>query len=204
MAVKLNDLMNMTARELSRIPHSELRDTYQNMRKIVNSRINTFSKHGIMDVVPQKQRAGLGSAKGRSDEELLQSIKESIAWMRGKRSTYKGYSESREDFRKKMQESMPDLDLSDDEKMDDFGAFMGEMQDRYGEMWHQISAQARDIYRDLTELNEDPRQFMKNYDYWASNIEAINKAKAAARAPGRRKSGRLSTYINQLKRGKIK
>lgn len=204
MAVKLKELMAMTARELSRIPHSELRETYQNIRKIVNSRVQTFGKHGISDVVPEKLRSGLSSARGRSDQELLQQIRESTAWMRGRRSTYKGYAESREDFRKKMQESLPDLDLSDDEKMDDFGYFMGEMQDRYGEMWDKISAQVKEMYKNLTALNEDPRQFMKNYDYWSARVEAVNEAKRMARAPGRRRSTELSTYMRQLKRGKIK
>lgn len=203
-AVKLAQLMEMTARELSRLSESDLRKSYQSIRTITKSRIRTFEKHGISEAVPEKIRGGLGSAKGRPTEELLQDIKQSLAWMRGKVSTYKGYREHKEHFRKEMQKSMPDLDLSDEEKLDDFGYFMGEMQERYGDMWKGISNQVRDMYRDLTELNEDPRQFMKNYDYWKENVEAVNKAKEAARAPGRRRSDKFSTYVNKLKKGKIK
>lgn len=202
-ALKLGELMAMTARELAALSESELKVNYQNIKKIVNSRVNTFEKYGVGDVLPAKIQGGLPSSRGRSEADLMQDIKESLAWMRGSRSTYAGYQKVQDRFRERMQEAMPDLDLSDESKMRAYGTFMGDMQDRYGEMWHAISNQARDMYRDLTELNEDPYQFMANYDYWASNVEAINKAKAAARQRGRY-STKLSTYIRKLKAGKIK
>lgn len=176
MAIKLNDLLNMTVRELKKVPRSELRETYQNVRKIVNSRINTFGKHGITDAVPEDLRSGLGSAKGRSDAELLQQIRESTAWMRGKRSSYRGYQEAQEHFRESMQESMPDLDLSTDEKMDAYGRFMGDMQERYGDMWHGVSNQARDIYREAVRLNMNPKSLMRNFDYWADHLADLENA----------------------------
>lgn len=203
-ALKLAQMKDMTAREMTGLSESDLRKSYQSLRKIVNSRINTFEKHNIISAVPEKYRRGLGSAKGRSADELIDDMKSYLAWVRGDVSTYKGYKYHKERFRKQMQESMPDLDLSTAEKLDSFGYFMGEMQERYGEMWHIISNLVRDLYRDLTKLNEDPRQFMKNYDYWSQHVEEINEAKRAAHAPGRRRSSQLSTYVNKLKRGKIK
>lgn len=176
MAIKLNALLNMTVRELKQVSSSELRETYQNVRKIVNSRINTFKKHGIDDVVPEDLQGGLGSAKGRSDAELLQSIRESAAWMRGRRSSYRGYQEAREHFREQMQESMPDLDLSSDEKVDAYGRFMGEMQERYGDMWHGVSNQARDLYREAVRLNVNPKSLMRNFDYWADHLADLEHA----------------------------
>lgn len=201
MALKLGQLMDMTAREISNLSRSDLRGAYQNIRKITNSRINTFGKHGIKDAVPADLRGGLGSSKGRSDAELIQDIRDSIRWMRGKQSTYGGYMEVREDFRQKMQESMPDLDLSDDEKMEDFGRFMGDMQERYGEMWHAISNQARDIYREAIRLNMDPKALMRNYDYWADHISDLEQAD-----PIRTKSDRTlrpSEYARKLGLEKI-
>lgn len=203
MALKLKQLLNMTARELKQLSTSELRESYQNIRKITNSRVNTFKKHGISEAVPKHIREGLGSSKKRSDQELIEDIRGSLAWMRGRVSKYSGWKEAREDRREKMQDAMPDLDLSTPEKLDDFGEFMGEMQDRYGEMWGGISSQVRDLYGILMKSNEDPYQFMRNYDYWKEHIEDIN---ASRKATGRR--GRLSTkpstYFNKLKKGKIK
>lgn len=201
---KLGELMNMTARELSQLSRAELRSSYQNVRKIVNSRIKTFEAHGMENALPVKIRGGLSSARGKSDEAVKREIMESMAWMRGRSSTYKGYRAARESFREKMQASMPDLDLSSEEKLDDYGEFMGEMAERYKAMWEGISAMVRDLYRDLTELNEDPREFMKNYDYWKEQVDAVNAAKNAARSGGRRRSNKFSTYMRQLKRGKIR
>lgn len=202
--VRLAVLMDMTAAGIASIETPSLRKTYQNLRKIVGSRVDTFERKGAGEAVPKHLRGGLPSAKGRSDADLVQDIREAIAWMRGKRSTYKGYEEVKESFREKMQDAMPDLDLSDEDKFDAFGRFMGEMQDRYGEMWHAISNAARDVYKEQTKLNKDPKQFMKNYDYWVQQTEQINAEKSARRQGGRRRSTKLSTYMRQLKRGKIK
>lgn len=202
--VRLAVLMDMTAAGIASIETPSLRKTYQNLRKIVGSRVDTFERKGAAEAVPKHLRGGLPSAKGRSDADLIQDIREAIAWMRGKRSTYRGYEETQEHFRQAMQEALPDIDLSDKDKFDAFGRFMGEMQDRYGEMWHAISNAVRDVYKEQTRLNKDPRQFMKNYDYWVKQTEQINAEKKANRQGGRRRSTKLSTYMRQLKRGKIK
>lgn len=204
MGIKLGELMEMTARDLSNLSRAQIREAYQNMRKIIGSRVRTFEKHGAAEAVPAAQRGGLPSSKGRPDADLVQDIRSALAWMRGKRSTYKGYEETQEHFREAMQDAMPDLDLSDKDKFDAYGRFMGEMQDRYKEMWHDISNIVRDVYNDLTRLNEDPRQFMKNYDYWADEVERINREKKEQHIGGRRRSSKMSTYMRQLKRGKIK
>lgn len=203
-AISIKRLQEMTKRELEKFSEETIRSTYVSLRKAVAGRVRTFERAGLGDILPQKIRAGLAAGGGRSVEDLINDITSATAWTRGKGSTVKGYREARESFREKMQDAMPDLDLSDDEKMDDFGRFMGQMQERYGEMWHAISNQVRDIYRDTVKLNEDPRKFMQNYDYWAGQVQQINEAKNAARAGGRRRSTKLSTYMNQLKRGKFR
>lgn len=204
MGIKIGQLKEMTARELSGLSRAGIREAYQTLRKIANSRIRTFEKHGAAEAVPAALRGGLGSSKGRPDADLIQDMRGMLAWMRGKRSTYKGYEETQEHFREEMQKSLPDLDLSDKEKLDRYGYFMGEMAERYKEMWHDISNIVRDVYRDLTKLNEDPRQFMKNYDYWADEVERINREKKEQHIGGRRRSSKMSTYMRKLKKGKLK
>lgn len=204
MGIKIGELKEMTARELSGLSRAGIREAYQTLRKIANSRIRTFEKHGAAEAVPAALRGGLGSSRGRPDADLIQDMRGMLAWMRGKRSTYKGYEETQEHFRESMQESLPDLDLSDKEKLDRYGYFMGEMAERYKEMWHDISNIVRDVYRDLTKLNEDPRQFMKNYDYWADEVERINREKKEQHIGGRRRSSKMSTYMRKLKKGKLK
>lgn len=202
-AISMERLRDMTEKELLALSSETLKSTYVSLRKAVSSRLRTFEKHGA---VPSSKsiRNGMAPMGGREPEELARDITEAMAWVRGSVSTYKGYMKAQDTFRSKMQTAMPDLDLSSVKKMQDFGKFMGEMQERYGEMWHAISEMVRDIYRDTVKLNEDPRQFMRNYDYWAANMAEINKEKNAARSGGRRRSTKLSTYMRQLKRGKIK
>ena len=203
-AISIKRLQEKTKRELEQFSEQTIRSTYTSLRKAVASRVRTFEKAGLGSVLPEHIREGLAPQGGRSVEDLLNDITSVTAWTRGKASTVKGYKEARESFREKMQDAMPDMDLSDEDKMDDFGEYMGEMQERYGEMWHAISEAARDVYRDQTKLNQDPRKFMRNYEYWRQNVQAVNDAKNAARAGGRRRSTKLSTYMNQLKRGKIR
>lgn len=205
MGIKIGQLKEMTARELSGLSKAGIREAYQTLRKIANSRIRTFEKHGAAEAVPAALRGGLGSSKGRSNDELVQNMRDMLKWIRDdKRSKYKGYVEKQEHFRESMQEALPDLDLSDKEKLDQYGYFMGDMAERYKEMWHDISNIVRDVYRDLTKLNEDPRQFMKNYDYWADEVEKINREKKEKHIGGRRRSSKMSTYMRKLKKGKLK
>lgn len=203
MAFKLNQILNMTKRELQQLSRGDLGEAYHTIRKITNSRINTFNKHGIRDVVPEGIRQGLGSAKGQTNAELIESMREARGWLRGSRSKYSGYMKAKEHFRKEMQEAVPQLDLSTPELLDDYGEFMGEMADRYGEMWHGISTQVQDIYGELMEMNKDPYEFMRNYDYWADQITDINESRKATGKRGRL-STKPSTYFNKLKKGKIK
>ena len=175
MVYKLSELYSMSAPELASLSSKDLRKNYQNIKNIVKSRINTFEKHGIK-IPGEVGKKGLQSSRGREDAELLQDMKDALAWMRNKRTTLAGYKELQEDFREKMQQSMPDMDFSTPEKMRDFGEFMGEMQDRYDKMWSGISNQARDIYREAVRLNTDPRAMMRNYDYWTKHMKELKAA----------------------------
>lgn len=198
MVYKLSELKDMAPVEFAAMSSKALRENYQNIKNIVKYRLQTFAKHGVEPPGSIKQ---LRSSRGRKDEDLIDDIKEALAWIRGRRSTYTGYKSVEEDFREKMQAAMPDMDLSDAGKMKSFGEFMGEMQERYGEMWHAISNAARDIYREATRLNTDPRAMMKNYDYWVDHLKYLENAD-----PIRSRSGRKlkpSEYARKLGLEKI-
>ena len=203
-AVSLRRLQELTKRELKQLSEKTIKSTYVSMRKAINARIKTFEKAGLAEAVPSDLRSGIEPMAGKSTEEMINQLSIVSAWIRGKNSTLKGFREMQESFREKMQKALPDMDLSDADKMRAYGEFMGEMQERYGEMWHAISSQARNIYRDLTEINEDPYQFMSNYDYWAAQVEKMNEELNRQHKRGGRYSTKLSTYINKLKAGKIK
>lgn len=203
-APKLKVLQDMTVREIKNLPSGAVREAYQNLRKSLASRVNTFRKHDSIKGVPEDLRYGLPSSKGKSDAELVQLMKDPLKWLRKDKSKYSRYASAKDDFREKMQASMPDLDLSTPEKMNRFGNFMNDMSNRYGDFWHGISMQVKDMYRDLVNLNEDPEQFMRNYDYWVKEVDEINRQKAERHEGGRRRSNKFSTYARKMKRGRRK
>lgn len=204
--MKLSQLMNMSARQINELSDTELRKAYQQTKYTLKSRAATFEKHGIHfseDAFGRRSSALLPSSKGMDIEEQRQRLKTSLAYMRGRRSTYKGFKESEEERRSRMQEAMPDLDLSSKDKADKFGRFMGDMQTRWGEMWKYVSNNARDIYREAVRLNSDPKMFMKNYDFWADHIQDLEEAKPIRQREGSR-ALRPADYARKLKLGKIR
>lgn len=174
-SVKMSDLMKMTARELGTLSDSEVRKAYQNVRRTARSRAQTFESHGA--AVPGLLTRLTESSKNLTIEEMRHRVKTAAYQYDKKRAavSYAAYEEQQEEFRNRMQEAMPDMDLSTPEKMDAFGKFMGEMQARYGEMWHAVSNQVRDIYREAVRLNVDPHAFMRNYDYWADHLKELER-----------------------------
>lgn len=174
--MKFSELKSLSAAELNKLGSSELRESYQTVRKIVGSRVRTFAKHGEEDAIPAHLRSGLSSAKGRTDEEILQSMKEALAWTRGKRSTFRSFMESEEDRRRKLQEAMPDLDLSDRKKMKDFTNFMNDVASRYKEMNKSISGIVKALYSEAERLNINKKALLKNLEYWIEHVEDLEKS----------------------------
>ncbi len=197
--MKLSDLIDSSSLAMSRLTPSEIREAYQIVKGAVKSRNKTFAKHGLGDAVPERLRSGLPSSVGAAPEDLLQDIRSAVAWMRGRGSTYGGYQAITEERRQKMQDALPDMDFSTNEKLADFGKFMNEMRDRYGDQFKDISSTAADLYREALRLNVDPRQFMKNYDFWADHVEDLEKTDPIRQRAGSR-ALKASDYAQKIER----
>ena len=194
--IKMSQLMHMTAAEIGRLSESELRGAYQSVKRTALSRVATFEKHGAE---PPRMLTNLTKPAGElSLTEMRQAVRNAAYRYRESPHTvsYKDWSEKRETFRKKMQEALPDVDLSDQEKLDRFGRFMGDMQARYKSMWSAISEFVVDLYNDAVEIGEDPRQLMDNYDAWADEIK---KADQRARDAGLKRGRGRSTSVKRFR-----
>lgn len=75
-----------------------------------------------------------------------------------------------------MQEALPDIDLSSTAKLKEFGNFMNEASDRYGEMAKIVSSQARALYAEAQRLNINTNALLKNMDYWLDHIDDLEKS----------------------------
>ena len=174
--MKFSKLKELSAYEVGKLSGKELRESYQNVKKVINSRIRTFESHDAGRAIPASLRGGLESSRGRTEEDLLQDIREALRWSRGSGESYAKYARREETKRKKIQEALPDIDLSSADKLREFGKFMNDVSERYGEMSKIISDLARALYAEAQRLNINKNALLKNMDYWMDHIEDLEKS----------------------------
>lgn len=173
--MKFSKLKEMSAYEVGKLSGKQLREAYQNVKKVINSRVKTFEAHDAGSAIPASLRGGLESSRGRSEEDLLQDIRNALRWSRGSGSSYRTYARVQENRRQKMQEALPDIDLSSTDKLKEFGNFMNDVSERYGEMAKIVSSQARALYSEAQRLNINKNALLKNMDYWLDHLNDLEK-----------------------------
>ena len=96
------------------------------------------------------------------------------------RAYYAGYRSERRSQMEKYNQSRyakaTGIQFESEADFRDYGQFMGEMQERAGQQWAIGSDDAGDIWREAKRLGVDPRQFMKNFEYWRSHIKDLQQA----------------------------
>ena len=172
--MKVSEILGTSYKELSKLSRGELVKAFGSLSHALKERGKTFAKHG--EQAPKYQK-GLGSSRGLSASEIAEKVSSAAAYMRGKLSGYRGYMEAAEDKRQKIQEAMPDLDLSTIDKLRAYGMFMDEMKMRYPEHMAASSDSIRDMYREAQRLNINPEQFVKNFNYWSEHIADLERAR---------------------------
>lgn len=173
--MKFSELKDLSAYEVGKLSGKQLRESYQNVKKVINSRIRTFEAHDAGSAIPASLRGGLESSRGRAEEDLLQDIRDALRWSRGSGSSYRTYERVQENRRRKMQEALPEIDLSSTDKLKEFGNFMNDASERYGEMAKIVSSQARALYAEAQRLNINKNALLKNMDYWLDHIDDLEK-----------------------------
>lgn len=205
--MKIQQLLNAAGiNTLRKLNKADLKKTYRQISKALKGRTKTFRKHGRVEAVPERFRDGLENPADMSRNEMLAGISDALAYMRGQVSTFKGWSEvqkSRMDaYNKTMADSgQPLFETQGD--FDDYGRFMGDMQERFGDLWHYNSDQAKEMYTQARRLNLDPKQLTKNFDFWADHLEELAEADPITW----HRAGRqvyASDYARKLGLGKIR
>ena len=205
--MKIQQLLNAAGiNTLRKLNKDDLKKTYRQISKALKGRTKTFRKHGREEAVPERFRDGLKNPADMSRNEMLADISDALAYMRGQVSTFKGWSEVQQKrmdaYNKTMSDSGQPL-FKTKEDFDDYGRFMGEMQERFGDLWHYNSDQAKEMYTQARRLNLDPRQLTKNFDFWADHLEDLAEADPITW----HRSGRpvyASDYARKLGLGKIR
>lgn len=172
--MKLKEIISTPYYDLSKLSGKELKGAYTRVRSSLKSRLGTFERHGNIKGVPEKLRKGLPTiSSGISEREMRDQIARSAAWMRGRRSTNAGYEKSIQERAEALNRIAGDDIVKSKEDYDRYGKFMGEMQKRAGELWQYDSSTVREMYFQAELFNQDPNNFIKNYDYWKSNLQKL-------------------------------
>lgn len=174
--MKFSELKDLSAYEVGKLSGKQLREAYQTVKRSVNAKVQTFKKNDSERAIPKALRKGLESSRGRSEEELLQDIRNALRWSRGSGESYAKYARLEEAKRKKIQERIPEIDLSTKQKLERYGDFINDMMDRYGESNQYVSSQARKLFAQSKRLNINPESFIRNAAYWIDHAEEIEKA----------------------------
>lgn len=178
--MKIQQLLNAAgANQLRKLKAPDLKKTYKQISKALKGRTKTFRKHGREEAVPERFRDGLESPEDMSKNEMLSHITDALRYMNDKESSYRGWHEKQMGRMKAYNETMKasgQATFDSEEDFDRYGRFMGDMQDRFGELWHYNSDQAKEMYAQAERLNLDVNQLTKNFDFWADHLEELAEA----------------------------
>ena len=225
---KLSRIMGQSAAEISGLSGSEARGQYDYLRKVIREREKTFAKAGKQGRFDRQYGImGPPSLRGLSDSQVKKQLGRMVKQLSGPESTMTGVRRALQlanEHRKQGLERImgrEDAPLTAEEGRE-FGRFLGDMQDRYGDNWKHVSDDfvemldtpsiAKAVVKDrhsvaglawaADQLNLKTSQFMRNFDYWQAHEEQLKNA-----TPIQSKSGRQLTpsdYIKKLRLPKIK
>ena len=171
----LQYLKGLSASEWKSIKGENLRKSYQQVKEILHKRAKVFEKHGMAAPF-----APLPSSRGLSEKQMRAELKEALSNVDYARRTYSGYAKAEKIRKSKIEKAFKEKfgwypkTPAEWRRFDDF---MKEMEARYGDMNGFLSSSAVRIYAQALRIGGDPRQFMKNFDYWEAHIRDLEKAK---------------------------
>lgn len=179
--MKLKQIAAMSLSDLRGLSSSDLKLAYKRTREAAIARQKTFESKGLSSGLPKIMRGDIPTAGSfNTAAELRHALKDLSAAVVDQGSYYSGYrSERREQLEKYNQSRFAratGLKFNSEEEFRDYGQFMGEMQERAGQQWAVGSDDAADIYKEAKRLGVDPRQFMKNFEYWREHIKDLQGA----------------------------
>ena len=193
------DLLEMSARQINALEGAELRRAYKSVSASLRLRRAAFEKAGKITGMPAKYRSGIRKAGSfETSSEMRDYMNQALGYMRGRRSTLKGYEKSESEQREAV-ERASGRKFKTKEEYEHWGKFMGEMQTRLGASWKAISNLAWELHDEAWRLNLDPEQLMKNFEYWADHLEDLKEAEPLKRG----RDLRPSDYLKKLKLEKI-
>lgn len=175
--MKIKEIQNMTLRDLKKLSDADLRKAQNQLLKSRKTRMASFKKNKISSGVP-KNIKNMKKASTRSS--MISNINKMSNWMMRDTSTARGYKKAQKTKRKAIEEAL-NRKFKNEKEFDEFGRFMGAMQDRANGMWDVQSMSGADLFKEAKRLNLDPSQLVKNYDYWMDHLKDLEKIEKPVR-----------------------
>lgn len=164
---------------LSRMKRNELVQAAATVRKALRSRAGTFRKHDAEAAFPFEYLEDLPTAEDfESRNEMLSWLSGALKFLNSPRGTFKGYQKAVSEQMAAYNQTLADSGrktFGSIEDFDRFGRFMKDASERFKDFGF-VSDQVYEIYEQSERLGVDPEQFMRNFDYWAANLEKLQDA----------------------------
>ena len=158
---------------LAKLPNRYV-DLYE-MQKAIGKELRkqkrAFKKQGLKSAIPEEiTKLRTGNTKA----SVKHYVAEASAYLRRMDSTPKGYRQKQAHKRKAIEEVIGKK-FKNAEEFDSFGKFMGDIQERAGNMWEKISDIVIELWNLANKLNLNTSLIIENYEYWLDHIKDIEE-----------------------------
>lgn len=156
--------------ELSKMNKAELREYQSILNKEYKQRAKQFKRAGVGFALEDiEKKAKLGTTK----QAMKAFIGEVSQWLRRPTSDLKVWKKARRQRRKEI-EGYLHRKFDNYDEYEKFARFMGDMQERVGEMWDKVSGLGIELWEQAQRLNINTDTILDNYDYWLSHVSKID------------------------------
>lgn len=169
--MKKSSLKSIINTPIANLPNRYV-DLYQ-MQKIVGKELRkrkkAFKKQGLKQAIKDIEHLRTGNTKA----SVKKYVAEASIFLRKVTSTPTGYRKVQRTKRKAL-EKLLKRKFKNNEEFDNFGKFMGAIQDRAGDMWDKISSMAIELYEQARRINLNTDLIFENYEYWMDHVDDID------------------------------
>lgn len=147
-------------------------DLYQMQKTVgkeLRKRKKQFKKQGLTQAIKDVEHLRTGNTKA----SVLKYVAEASVFLRKVTSTPTGYRKVQR-AKKRALEKLLKRKFKNNEEFDNFGKFMGAMQERAGDMWDKISSMAIELYEQARRINLNTDLIFENYEYWMDHVDDID------------------------------
>ena len=176
----LKEISNLSQYELGKMSKKELQAAYRDIRQAVQRREKTFRKHNAEGAVPKSIRE-LKAPSRLNKKDLIKSIAAAGNFYQSKRGTYTGMIRELKEITNIIEErTHKKISIKD---LSSFGEFMKDAKDIIGEAYNPAYPELADLWEASKNKNLDPRELLKNYQYWLEreHLDALRDAKPIKR-----------------------